>query len=86
MTFDSHEPGNSMWERKILRNYKRGPRNRAKGRTEEAGGSGDGTHIELLLHGARPPPRAVTRPRARHSVDVLLDLLARERQGEPRPV
>jgi hypothetical protein len=73
--------------------------NRVKGWREEAEGSGAfgnfaiiicglgaGTHIELFLHGARPPPRAAARPRARHGVDVLLDLLARERHGEPRPV
>jgi hypothetical protein len=44
-----------------------------------------GTHIELLLHGARPPPRATARPRAGHGEDVLLDLLSRERHGEARP-
>jgi hypothetical protein len=49
--------------------------NRVKGRRRPEGA---GTHIELFLHGARP--------RARHGVDVLLDLLARERHGEPRPV
>jgi hypothetical protein len=57
--------------------------NRVKGRRRPEGA---GTHIELFLHGARPPPRAAARLRARHGVDVLLDLLARERHGEPCPV
>jgi hypothetical protein len=47
--------------------------NRVKGRRRPEGA---GTHIELFLHGARPPPRAAARPRACHGVDVLLDLLA----------
>jgi hypothetical protein len=57
--------------------------NRVKGQRRPEGA---GTHIELFPHGARLPPRAAVRPRARHRVDVLLDLLARERHGEPRSV